>query len=130
MILSESESCSVVSGFLKPHGLYSPWNSPGQNTGGGSRSLLQGNLPYPGIKPRSPALQADSLPSEPPEKPIKLSLMMQVNSAMPPLPLSPCQDTGSTSRNPLYTLPSALLKPVSLAKNYILRLKRQTKMLH
>ena len=28
-----------------------------------------GDLPDPGIKPRSPALQADSLPSEPPEKP-------------------------------------------------------------
>ena len=29
-----------------------------------------GDLPDPGIKPGSPALQADSLPSEPPEKPI------------------------------------------------------------
>ena len=28
-----------------------------------------GNLPYPGIKPRSPALQADSLPTEPAGKP-------------------------------------------------------------
>ena len=28
-----------------------------------------GNLPNPGIKPWSPALQADSLPSEPPGKP-------------------------------------------------------------
>ena len=28
-----------------------------------------GDLPNPGIKPRSPALQADSLPSEPPRKP-------------------------------------------------------------
>ena len=28
-----------------------------------------GHLPHPGIEPRSPALQADSLPSEPPEKP-------------------------------------------------------------
>ena len=27
-----------------------------------------GDLPDPGIKPRSPALQADALPSEPPEK--------------------------------------------------------------
>ena len=31
----------------------------------GSLSLLQGNLPNPGIKPRSPTLQADSLPDEP-----------------------------------------------------------------
>jgi len=29
----------------------------------------QGDLPNPGIKPRSPALQADSLPTEPPGKP-------------------------------------------------------------
>ena len=36
-----SESCSVVSNSLRPHGLYSPWNSPGQNTEVGSLSLLQ-----------------------------------------------------------------------------------------
>ena len=29
-----------------------------------------GDLPHPGIEPGSPALQADALPSEPPEKPI------------------------------------------------------------
>ena len=28
-----------------------------------------GDLPHPGIEPRSPALQADSLPAEPPGKP-------------------------------------------------------------
>ena len=49
----KSESCSVLSDCLWPHGLYSPWNSPGQNTGVGSLSLL----PNPGIEPRSPALQ-------------------------------------------------------------------------
>ena len=37
-----SESRSVVSDSLRPHGLYSPWNSPGQITGVGSLSLLQG----------------------------------------------------------------------------------------
>ena len=36
-----SESHSVVSKSLPPHGLYSPWNSPGQYTGVGSLSLLQ-----------------------------------------------------------------------------------------
>ena len=36
-----------------------------QNTGVGRLSLLQGNLPNPGIKPRSPTLQTDSLPAEP-----------------------------------------------------------------
>ena len=35
----------------------------------GSLSLLQGNLSHPGIEPRSPALQAVSLPTEPQEKP-------------------------------------------------------------
>ena len=44
-------------------------NSPGQNTEVGSLSLLQGNLPYPGIEPRSPTLQVDSLPAEPPGRP-------------------------------------------------------------
>ena len=37
-----SESCSVVSSSLQSLGLYSPWNSPGQNSGLGSLSLLQG----------------------------------------------------------------------------------------
>ena len=37
----ESESCLVVSDSLRSHGLYSPWNSLGQNTGVGSLSLLQ-----------------------------------------------------------------------------------------
>ena len=42
---SESESCSVVSDSMRPRGLYSPWNSPDQNTGVGSLSLLQGIFP-------------------------------------------------------------------------------------
>ena len=48
-----------------PHGLYSPWNSPGQNTRVERLALLQGNLPNPGIEPRSPTLQADYFPAEP-----------------------------------------------------------------
>ena len=50
-IESESESHSVVSDSLWPHGLYSPWNSPGQNTGVGSLSLLQGIFPTQGSNP-------------------------------------------------------------------------------
>ena len=41
---------------------------PGKNTGVGSHSLFQGIYPDSGSKPRFPALQADSLPSEPPGK--------------------------------------------------------------
>ena len=48
---SESESHSVVSDSLWTHGLYSPGNSPGQNTGMGSLSLLQGIFPTQGSNP-------------------------------------------------------------------------------
>ena len=48
---SVSKSRSVVSDSLRPHGLYSPWNSPGQNTGVGSLSLLQGIFPTQGWNP-------------------------------------------------------------------------------
>ena len=48
-----------------------PWNSPGKNTGAGSHSLLQGIFPIQGSNPGPPALQEDSLPSEPPGKPRK-----------------------------------------------------------
>ena len=47
----KSESCSVVSESLWPHGLYTPWNSLGQNTGVGSLSLLQGIFPTQGSSP-------------------------------------------------------------------------------
>ena len=102
---SESESHSVMSDSLQSHELYSPWNSPGQHTGVGSLSLLEGvfptqvsnpglphcgwilyklshqgspiitipfpaDLPDPVVKPGSPALQVDSLPTELSGKPI------------------------------------------------------------
>ena len=56
---SERESRSVVSDSLWAYGLYSPWNSPGQNTGLGSLSLLQGIFPTQGLNPY-PTFQADS----------------------------------------------------------------------
>ena len=50
----KSESCSVLSNSLRAHGQYSPWNSPGQNTGVGSLSLLQGIFPTQGSNPGLP----------------------------------------------------------------------------
>ena len=47
----ESESSSVVPNSLRSHGLYSPWNSPGQNSGVGSLSLLQGIFLTQGSNP-------------------------------------------------------------------------------
>ena len=44
-----SESHSVMSNSLRPHGLYSPWNSLGQNTGESILSLLQGIFPTQGL---------------------------------------------------------------------------------
>ena len=63
----------VMSSALRPHGLYS---LPGSSI----HEILQArilewvsipfsrDLPNPGINPGTPALQADSLPSEPPRK--------------------------------------------------------------
>ena len=51
---SESESRSVVSDSLRPHGLYSPWNSPGQNTGVCSLALPQGIFPTQRLNPDLP----------------------------------------------------------------------------
>ena len=67
-------SCSVMSDSLWSHGLYParlpcPWGFSRQEYWSGLPCPPPGNLPNPGIQPRSPALQADSLPSEPPEKP-------------------------------------------------------------
>ena len=50
--------------------LLCPWEFCSRNTGIGSPSLLQGIFPDPGIKPRSPALQAYFLLSKPPGNPL------------------------------------------------------------
>ena len=47
-------SCSVVSDSSQPHGLQNPRNSPGQNTGVGNLSLLQGIIPTQGSNPGLP----------------------------------------------------------------------------
>ena len=51
IILNESESHSIMSTSLWPHGLCSPWNSPGQDSLVGSLSLLQGIFPTQGSNP-------------------------------------------------------------------------------
>ena len=43
-----AQSCLTLCG---PHGLYSPWNSLGRNTGVGSLSFLQGIFPTQGSNP-------------------------------------------------------------------------------
>ena len=49
---NESESRSVMSNSLRPHGLYIPWNSPGQNTG--VFPFTRGIFPTQGLNPGLP----------------------------------------------------------------------------
>ena len=51
--------------------LLCPWDSPGKTYRSGLLFPPSGDLPDPGIEPRSPALQADTLSSEPPGKPLR-----------------------------------------------------------
>ena len=65
--VKKSVSHSVVSSSSWPYGLnparlLCPRDFPGKNTEEGCHFLLQGNHPDPGIKPKCPAWQADSLP--------------------------------------------------------------------
>ena len=65
---------SVMSDSLSLHGLYParllcPWGFSKQEHWSGLPYPSPGNLPNPGIKPRSPTLQEDSLAAEPQEKP-------------------------------------------------------------
>ena len=57
-----------------PSGSSDQVDSPGKNTGVGCHALLQGNLPNQGSNPRSPPLQVDSSPSEPPGKPVSIGV--------------------------------------------------------
>ena len=71
-------NCSVMSDSLRSHGLWPtrllhPWNFLGKSTRVGTSP---GDLPDPGIKPRSPALQADTLLSESPGNPVQGTRIM------------------------------------------------------
>ena len=71
-----------------------------------------GDLPNPGIKPRSPTLQADSLPAEPQRKPIKTlyNIKLSVVSTKP---------TFSTTQRKLSKIQTPLL--ISILKYRIWR---------
>ena len=67
-------SCSGMSDSLQPHGLQlarllCSWGFSRQEYWSGLLCPPQGDLPNPGIEPRSPTLQVDSLPAEPLGKP-------------------------------------------------------------
>ena len=60
VIIKKSESHTIVSDSLRPHGPYSPWSSPDQNTGVGKPFPSPGYLPHPSIEPRCPTLHVYS----------------------------------------------------------------------
>ena len=61
-----SKSCPTLATpwTEEPGRLLCPWDSPGENTEVGCHFLSPRDLPNPGIEPGSPALLADSLPTE------------------------------------------------------------------
>ena len=65
-----AQSCLILCNPMdySPSGSIVHGGSPGKNTGVGLLCLPPGDLPNPGIEPRSHTLQVDSLPSEPPGK--------------------------------------------------------------
>ena len=63
-------SSSLGSHGLQPARLLCPWGFSRQEYWSGLPCPPPGDLLNPGIEPRSPASQVDSLPSEPPRKPL------------------------------------------------------------
>ena len=66
-------TCLVVSNSVQPHGLQPAsllcsWGFSRQECWSGLPCPPPGDFPNPGIEPRSPVLQVDSLPTESPEK--------------------------------------------------------------
>ena len=70
MLISKSESLSVMSDSLQPYGLLGPWDSPGKNIGVGCQFFLQKIFPAQGLNPlllhnesESLSVMSDSLQS-------------------------------------------------------------------
>ena len=95
---SERASRSVMSDSLR---LHSPWNSPGQNTGVGSLSLLQGIFQTQRWKPGLLHWQADSFTIEPPGVP-KIRHSVQFSSVAQSCPTLHDPMNRSTPGLPVY----------------------------
>ena len=74
-----------------------------------------GDLPNPGIEPRSPALQADSLPAEPQGKSCCDSAQALFSAAWPLLSFSPLSSSPNSSQGPeqptLHPTPTTASRP-------------------
>ena len=97
-------SHSVMSNSLQPHGLQPvrllcPWGFSRQEYWSGLSCPPPGDLPDPGIKPRSPALKVVSLLSEPPGNPRASSKLKGLSEA------------AATTAKPLQSCPT-LCNPI------------------
>ena len=84
-IIKKSVLCLVAQScptLLQPARLLSPWGFFRKEYWSGLTCRFLGDLPNPGMEPRSPTLQADSLPSDPPGKPIKNLQITNVSEDM------------------------------------------------
>ena len=113
----KSESHSVVSNSLRPHGQYSPWNSPG-HTGVGSLSILWGIFPTQRLNPGLPHCRWILLPTDP-----QGSAHMQKRGC----PVFPTPFIGETVFFPLCILGSFL---ISQLITYLLLLWLSWKLTH
>ena len=91
---SDWKSFSHVWLFATP---CSPWNSPGQNTGVGSLSLLQGIFPTQVFPTQVSCMQADSLPSEPWWKP-RITVITKKEECPSWLPIVQSGSSGGAQR--------------------------------
>ena len=74
-----------------------------------------GDLPNPGIEPRSPTLQADALPSEPPRKPTARKMSVYQNITRDSSKLSfPKASAGQV----VCVLGSELVREIIIKRNY------------
>ena len=87
-----------------------------------------GDLPDPGIEPRSPALQADSLPTEPPGKPCEpYCTLLKKSNPLRAAALRPCTICQSLRGSPLeWPALSTSTKEASLFRLYMIMLPQNT----
>ena len=78
--MKESESCSAVSDSLRPPRTIQSMEFSRPEYWSGLPFPSPGDLPNPGIEPRSPTLQADSLSAVPQGKPPRQAALVKVAS--------------------------------------------------
>ena len=117
-----AQSCLTATPWTIVHQVLCPLGFSRQEYWSGLPCPPPGDLPNPGIEPRSPELQADSLLSEPPGNPVKqpnpcaTTTKGHVSRAWAPQLLSPCSGTREAGASQLeYSLPTPATTPHPLA---------------